>query len=117
MVPFTPKSIPGNISHLPPTGTLECEVIHVDRYENVVLNVTKEQFESIGRGGPFRLQFMQVEEINEISDSYNDVRQGYKLCRFNSNDYLEICINRGKAASLFGLRLGSRNNNIKLLFE
>ena len=109
-------------THLIPDHTvienkLLCEIIHIDRYENIILNVTKKQFEKTFQKRPFRLQFMQVEEINEISDNYNDVREGYKLCRFNSNDHLEICINRGKAASLFGFRLGGNFNDIKIAAE
>jgi len=93
-----------------------CEVIHIDHYENVVLNITKQQFEALSAGRSFRLQFVQVEEITEISGNYADVRPGIKLCRFNSNGYMEICVNRGNAASLFGLRPGSRNNDIKITF-
>lgn len=111
------KKISQNPAHIPGANIVDCEVIHIDRYENVVINITGPQFEDIGRGRKFRLQFMQVEEINEISSNYTDAREGYKLCRFNSNNYLEICINRGRAASLFGLRLGARNNNIKIFFE
>jgi S-adenosyl-L-methionine hydrolase (adenosine-forming) len=96
---------------------IACQVIHIDHYENVVLNITRPQFESLRNGRNFRLQFMMVEEIEEISNGYYDVREGYKLCRFNSNGYMEICINRGRAASLFGLRLGSKQNDIKILFE
>ena len=98
-------------------ATIACEVMHIDRYENVILNITKQQFENMGRGRRFRLEIMQVEEITEISNGYNDVREGNKLCRFNSNGYLEICVNRGNAASLFGFRLNSRYNDIKLIFE
>ncbi len=112
--PYQLKTIAENV---PREGNPECEVIHIDRYENVVLNITKQQFEHMGNGRQFRLQFMRVEEINEISANYTDAREGFKLCRFNSNNYLEICINRGRAASLFGLRLGSRNNDIKIFFE
>ncbi len=94
-----------------------CEVLHIDHYENVVTNMTRQQFETLRNGRRFRLQFMLVEEITEVSNHYHDVREGFKLCRFNSNDYLEICINRGGAASLFGLRLGSKYNDIKIFFE
>lgn len=100
-----------------PSGILNCEVIHIDQYENVVIDVTRQEFETLRQGRQFRLQFMQVEEISEISNSYSDAREGYKLCRFNSNGHMEICINRGRAASLFGLRMGGRNNDIKILFE
>jgi S-adenosylmethionine hydrolase len=97
--------------------TLNCDIIHIDHYENAVINVTRERFNTLGRGRRFRLEFMQVEEIAELSTSYHDVRPGYKLCRFNSNGYMEICINKGRAASLFGFRAGGKHNNIKLIFE
>jgi len=94
-----------------------CEVLHTDHYENVVINITKQELEKTANQRPFQLQFMRVEEITEISGNYSMVRAGYKLCRFNSNGYLEICINRGKAASLFGLRAGGKHNDIKIIFE
>jgi len=96
---------------------MACEVLHIDHYENVVLNITRQQFDALSQGRRFRLQIMQVEEITEISKNYNDVREGNKLCRFNSNNYLEICVNRGNAASLFGFRLNSKHNDIKIFFE
>jgi S-adenosylmethionine hydrolase len=99
------------------TDEIMCDAMHIDHHENVVLNITRQQFEEQRQGRQFSLQFIQVEEITELSISYNDVREGYKLCRFNSNDYLEISVNRGKAASLFGLRPGGKHNNIKITFE
>jgi S-adenosylmethionine hydrolase len=96
---------------------IACDVVHIDRYENVVLNVARSLFESARQGRNFRISFMEVEELTELSNYYNDVPPGYKLCRFNSNHHLEICINRGKAASLFGLRLEGKNNRIKIEFE
>ena len=102
-------------------NTVECHVIHIDRFENVVLNITKQQFEEVGKGRPFRIQFMRGEQISYLSNHYSDEREGEKLCRFNATGYLEIAINRGKAASLFGLRLYQKQhlmyNTIKIFFE
>jgi hypothetical protein len=98
-------------------GVISCEAIHIDHYENVVINLTRTQFGLWGANRPFRLSFVGMEEIDTISNSYHDVREGFKLCRFNSTGYLEICVNRGRAASLFGLRLGGKNNDIKITFE
>jgi S-adenosylmethionine hydrolase len=102
-------------------NTAECQVIHIDRYENVIINITKQQFDIVGKGRPFRIRFMRNEELTVLSTHYYNVREGEKLCRFNANDYLEISINRGKAASLFGLRLHSEQhliyNTIKIFFE
>ena len=115
--PLKLKTIPNRNVPKFDSGTVSCEVIHIDHYENVVINITRQQFDAWGGNRSFRLQFMGMEEIEEISNNYHDVREGFKLCRFNSNGYLEICINRGKAASLFGLRLGGKHNNIKIIFE
>jgi S-adenosylmethionine hydrolase len=102
-------------------NTVECHVIHIDRFENVVINLTRSQFDAIGTGRPFKIQFMRDEEINELNGHYSNVKEGEKLCRFNSAGYLEIAINRGKAASLFGLRLYREQhlmyNTIKIFFE
>lgn len=100
--------------------TVECHVIHIDRYENVVVNLTREQFEHYGQGRPFRIQFMRNEELNQISTHFYNVNEGQKLCRFNATGFLEIAINRGKAASLFGFKLYREKhliyNSIKIYF-
>ncbi len=102
-------------------NTVECQVIHIDRFGNVVINITREQFIKIGRNRPFRISMVRDEVITEISRHYYDVKPGDKLCRFNSAEYLEISINRGNAATLLGLRLHKEQhimyNNIKIFFE
>lgn len=111
------KNAPPLAAAVATADSITCDVIHIDQYENVVLNIDKRRFDELRRGRNFRVCFMMVEEINDISLNYHDVREGYKLCRFNSAGYMEICINRGKAASLFGFRLGSKLNDIKIYFE
>jgi S-adenosylmethionine hydrolase len=100
--------------------SVECHVVHIDRYENVVINLTRDQFDSIGQGRQFRIQFMRDEEITQLSTHFYNVGEGQKLCRFNATGYLEICINRGKAASLFGFKLYRERhfiyNTIKIYF-
>lgn len=102
-------------------NTVECHVIYIDRFENVVLNITKEQFEKIAQGRSFSIRFTRDEEINSVSNHYVDVRENEKLCRFNSAGYLEIAVRKGNAASLFGLKLHQEQhllyNTIKIFFE
>lgn len=99
---------------------LECHVLHIDRYENVVLDLTRSQFESFSAGRPFRIQFTRSIELSEIVQSYHQVPISEKLCRFNDAGYLEICVNRGNAASLFGLKMHNEKavfyNPIKIIF-
>jgi S-adenosylmethionine hydrolase len=42
------------------------------------------------------------------------VPEGEELILFNENDYLEVAINKGRAASLLGLKLG---NQVIIEFE
>lgn len=79
-------------------------VIHIDNYDNVVMNVTRSLFEKVGRGRNFQLYFKRHDPITKLSENYNDVPIGDTLCIFNS-DYLEISINMGKAAEMLGLKI------------
>lgn len=100
---------------------IECHVIHIDRFENVILNITKPEFEAAAKGRAFSINLLRDDTISILSNHYNAVNPGDKLCRFNSAGYLEIAINKGKAASLFGLRLMQEQqlmyNTIKINFE
>ncbi len=82
---------------------LEGQIIHIDHFENVVINITRDVFEKHRNGRKFKLIFTRNETITKISETYADVAQNDKLAMFNSAGYLEIAINKGNAAGLFGL--------------
>ena len=83
---------------------IEGQIIFIDNFENVVVNINREQFEEQRRGRSFRIAFKRDEIIDRISESYADVPEGEKLALFNSAGYLEIAVNKGNAAGLFGLQ-------------
>ncbi|GAC1421984.1 MAG: SAM-dependent chlorinase/fluorinase [Flavisolibacter sp.] len=83
---------------------IEGQIIFIDNFENVIVNITQEQFEQQRRGRRFKIVFKRDEIIERISGSYADVPQGEKLVIFNSAGYMEIAINKGNAAGLFGLK-------------
>lgn len=93
--------------HLRPAldeGFIEGQIIFIDNFENVIVNITREQFEEQRKGRSFKIIFKRDEVIDRISESYADVMEGEKLALFNSAGYLEIAINKGNAAGLFGLK-------------
>jgi S-adenosyl-L-methionine hydrolase (adenosine-forming) len=93
--------------HLRPileNNSIEGQIIFIDSFENVIVNITHEQFEEQRKGRSFRIVFKRDEMIDRISETYADVAEGEKLALFNSAGYLEIAINKGNAAGLFGLR-------------
>ena len=89
---------------------IEGQIIFIDNFENVIVNITQEQFEEQRKGRRFKIVFKRDEVIERISGSYADVPQGEKLVLFNSAGYMEIAINKGNAAGLFGLRGYNENN-------
>jgi S-adenosylmethionine hydrolase len=94
-------------NHLRPmldNNWIEGQIIFIDNFENVIVNITREQFEEQRKGRSFRIVFKRDEVIDRISESYADVHEGEKLALFNSAGYLEIAINKGNAAGLFGLK-------------
>lgn len=86
------------------TSQIRGSVIHIDNYENVILNISKALFDQVGEGRPFSLFFKRHDPITILSEDYQDVAVGDVLCLFNSTSYLEIAINMGKASSLLGLK-------------
>ncbi len=83
---------------------IEGQIIFIDKFENVIVNITRDEFEAQRKGRSFRIVFKRNEIIDRISESYADVAQGEKLAIFNSANYLEVAINKGNAAGLFGLQ-------------
>jgi S-adenosylmethionine hydrolase len=83
---------------------IEGQIIFIDNFENIVVNITHTQFEEQRKGRSFKIVFKRNEVISSISETYADVPEGEKLALFNAAGYLEIAINKGNAAGLFGLQ-------------
>lgn len=83
---------------------IEGQIIFIDNFENVIVNIHKEEFEEQRKGRSFKIMFKRDEVIDKVSESYADVTEGEKLALFNSAGYLEIAINKGNAAGLLGLQ-------------
>lgn len=84
---------------------IRCQVIHIDPFGNVVLNLKQDLFEAERKGRDFEIRFSRYLRINRISRFYSEVPSGEKLCLFNAGGYLEIAVNQGSAAQLFGFEL------------
>ncbi len=83
---------------------IEGQIIFIDNFENVIVNIHKDEFEEQRKGRSFKIVFKRDEVIDRISETYADVNEGEKLAMFNSAGYLEIAINKGNAAGLLGLQ-------------
>jgi S-adenosylmethionine hydrolase len=79
-------------------------VAHVDKYDNVILNIDRHLFERVGRGRRFELYYRRFDPISEIHAHYAEVPIGDVVCIFNSAGLLEIAIHLDRAATLLGLK-------------
>ncbi|MEM8906255.1 MAG: SAM-dependent chlorinase/fluorinase [Bacteroidota bacterium] len=94
--------------------TIKGSIIHIDHYENLIVNIDRALFDRVGKGRPFALYFKRHDPLLCLSRHYTDVPVGERLCFFNSADYLEIAINMGKAASMLGLK---KEDGIQVIFS
>ena len=105
-------------------------VIYIDNFGNVISNITKNIFNTIGKGRDFEI-IARNYNFNNIYTKYNEIvnfnisidkRQddGKRLAIFNSANYLEISLYRsnlktvGGASSLLGLKY---RDNITVRFK
>lgn len=84
---------------------IQGSVIHIDTYENVIINIGKNLFDQVGHGRNFNIYFKRHDPIKSVQRGYYDVPIGETVAFFNSAKFLEIAINMGKASSLLDLKL------------
>lgn len=84
-------------------------VIRVDRYGNLITNITLEAFEILSKGKTFTIQF-GGEKFKRIHSQYHQADEGECFLLFNSLGLLEIGIYKGNASELLGLDYDSLIN-------
>jgi S-adenosylmethionine hydrolase len=96
---------------------IDSQIIFIDQFENVVINLTKKEFEEHRKGRKFRIVLPARNDggIINISENYASVEQGERLAWFNSAGYLELAINKGNLAGLFGLKRYSGGTTLNAL--
>ena len=94
---------------------IEGIVIHIDSYDNLITNISKELFDEVGMGRDFIIKVKgDLYMIDEISESYDDVDHLDPVAIFGTHGYLEIALNHAKMASLWGIELRS---TIQVVFK
>lgn len=95
-------------------------VIYIDNYGNVVVNITKQLFDKIGKGRNFTIAARTL-TFTKVHANYSDAinfdlpaekrdEDGKKLAIWNSSNYLELAVYKsnlttvGGASTLFGLK-------------
>jgi S-adenosyl-L-methionine hydrolase (adenosine-forming) len=85
-----------------PEGVMTAEVVHVDRFGNLLTNVSRSHLE--GR----HVAWVQAASccIEGLSQTYSDVPRHAPLTLFGSFDYLELAVNQGNASEVLSIGVG-----------
>ncbi len=87
---------------------IKAKVIHIDAYHNLITNLDYETFQKVRQGRKFQIHFYNGQfAVESLSDGYSDVSEASILAVFDSEGYLEIALNKGKASELLGMELDS----------
>jgi S-adenosylmethionine hydrolase len=84
-----------------PDGTWLGEVLHIDRYGNLITNIQMQDTTS-------HLKVLASNtEIDRLSRTFSDVAPGQLLAYIGSSGYLEIAVREGSAAARLGIDVGA----------
>jgi S-adenosylmethionine hydrolase len=83
-------------------GTLEGQIVHVDRFGNLITNIDRKAFEALPPG-PLAIE-VNGQTISRMAATYADVDAGTLCALFGSSDHLEIAVSGGSAEH--ALRVG-----------
>ena len=93
-------------------NTIKGMVCYIDKYGNLMTNITKQLFKEVGKNRTFRIYLTRSEySIQYIHQNYNEVPEGERVALFSSTGLLEIAINKGVrgsgggASQLFGISI------------
>lgn len=103
-----------NIQPVITSGQIRATIVHIDYFENVIVNLRKETFDRVCNGREFEIYYKPNEPITSFSQNYGQVGVGEALAFFNSAGYLEIALNMDRAASMLHLH---KNETIQINFK
>ncbi len=83
------------------------EIIYIDRFGNLITNITKDGFNAFLGKRDFAIELKGI-LLDKVSGSYSEVDRFSPLAIWDSFSYLEIAINQGSAKEFFSAKIGSK---------
>lgn len=87
-------------------GRIEGEVLHIDRFGNLITNIRESDLEKAGAGGGLVCLLEGIDKPVPLAGYYGDVGIGSPCALVGSCGFLEVAVNRGKAADFFSAAVG-----------
>jgi S-adenosylmethionine hydrolase len=100
-----PLSLPMPEPERLPDGQVRAEVVHVDRFGNLVTNLKLAQWDKADEE-PSGIRVVVGSESLALHRTYADVAPGTLIALVGSDGYLELAVSEGKAAERLGMGVG-----------
>ena len=84
---------------------IDGQVLRVDRFGNLITNIDRKTFDTIGRG-PLDLR-IGAHQVSRVVSTYADAGPGEVVALFGSTDHLEVAANGANAAAALDLQRGA----------
>ena len=102
--PRTALNNGGSFCAIVKNNIIEGIVTHIDSYDNLITNISKELFEEVGKGRNFIIKAKgNLYTIDELVECYDDVDQLEPVALFGTHGFLELALNHAPMASLWGI--------------
>ena len=90
-------------------GTLSVEVLHLDRYGNVILNLRNdgEMADKLKDGNLVKISIGKESYSGPMVSTYGEIEKGRLILLYGGNGLLEIAMNQGSAAKELKVQPGS----------
>ncbi|MCS7135961.1 MAG: SAM-dependent chlorinase/fluorinase [Nitrososphaerota archaeon] len=90
-------------------GWLCAELMHIDKFGNLITNVSKESLALLGSiTAKYEVELGDKRHILPLCRTYGEVPVGSMLMVFGGTGFLEIAVNMGNAAEIIGIKVGER---------
>jgi len=93
---------------------LSVKSVSVDHFGNIIAGFCRQDLARLQKNGIARVSLKQF-VANELNDSYYETEAGSPLALWNSQDFLEIAVNKGSAAEYF--KFDPEKDRIQLLLK
>ncbi len=88
--------------------TVEGEVAHIDRFGNVVTNVTTVHVGDLQVGCEVSITLADISYSARFCTTYADGQPAQLLCLFNSDAAFEFALSQGNASTRLAVKVGDR---------
>lgn len=87
---------------------LRGRILYIDRFGNLVSNISREDFTTHMDRFPGKRFVIRVgdQNLTRLCQSYAEGNEGELIALFGSSDYLEFGLNKGNAAKTLGIQIG-----------